>query len=401
MWNPESNDSILTSSERIYAKLKRLNVKADFYREVIKAKLRTPELAIIGCYNTSNVGDLAMGWSIAKVAQSYGFNVSLQSYSGWSKFPDVEKAIIGGGDIIASRTPSHLSAFVNRRQKHVSETSIVSVSGALHDNECTEEELVFLQSVPFISARSRRFRDDLSKLISREVCYYPDAAFALPQDNQFNSQRQVMGPPTLGINVMPHFWAVEQKRYIPGELSEWFLKHFPEFSETHKRIAVNYIEAIRAAIRAAHAIGYRVRILPFSIEDEVFCHSLLRDLPVEFEPFANNPLCLMRSVSACTRIIATRYHAHIFALSLGVPLMSISYYPKCSDLWVDLELPMEAQIDLSMLALDSNSIVDQLLHSQPACLPNEQINHIRNQARQGILQALKAVFPDRIQNGNL
>lgn len=142
-------------------------------------------------------------------------------------------------------------------------------------------------------------------------------------------------------------------------------------------------------------------LFPLATPDEIFARSILSDLPVEFEPFANNPLRLMRSVSACTRIIATRYHAHVFALTLGVPLTSISYYPKCSDLWADLELPIGAQIDLSMLAFDCNGIVDRLLHSQPVCLTNEQISQIRHQARQGILQALKAVFLDGAMNGNL
>jgi len=368
---------------RLEAKLHRALIKSKTVATRIRANTSKPELAIIGAYNTSNIGDLALAKTLTQVGSQMNLSPATYYYSQWETYPNTKNMIIGGGGILHQHSGG-ITRIANQRSTYEDSTVIVGVSGELSQDELRHQELDFLKNVAHISTRSKRSQENMSSLTNRDdIKYFPDLAFALPKLNQktVSMVRKTNAKFIVGISVLPHLISLKNHRFVANtQPSEWFVRYLPDLAKIYSNIGPSYINFIQKLVQTYIDQDYEVRILHFTIEDYIFACVIFNDFPIKIKKYDPSPLHLMDTIATCDKIIATRYHAHIFALSLGIPVTSIAYAHKCSDLWNDLNLSNQSQISMKDIVLNQDMALSQVLNNQPEVLDSTKIEEIQLQS---------------------
>jgi len=85
---------------------------------------------------------------------------------------------------------------------------------------------------------------------------------------------------------------------------------------------------------------------PSKEDDYEVSRRLLDQLPkdrrVALVPYASDPQHMLRQVMECDLFIATRFHSILFAYLAGLPMIVLSYHPKCKYIAKEIELPDKA-----------------------------------------------------------
>ena len=129
--------------------------------------------------------------------------------------------------------------------------------------------------------------------------------------------------------------------------------------------------------------------------DALAARTALADTGATFLPFHHNPTVTLRRIASCSRFVACRFHAHVFALAAGVPTNSFAVARKSSTLWSELGLPQEAQVNRLSLVTDTRSSIARLLDESLAftLLPEERAR-LGSQAIAAARDSLIAMSPD-------
>lgn len=142
----------------------------------------------------------------------------------------------------------------------------------------------------------------------------PDAVWLL---NDFGRGRRGRSErPILGINAT--CW--------PKNL--YFKAMTAALSDDENEKLVQFVVWLRVLTKNALRHGWAIQFVPFEIDDYYFSKSIMRDFVssrVEILRYSNDPFAVLKSMTAFDLFVATRYHAHIFALKAQAPLVSVPY----------------------------------------------------------------------------
>lgn len=231
------------------------------------------------------------------------------------------------------------------------------------------ETLRFLRSLSFLSCRNRRDVRRLEKM-GVKAHFAHDNAFALDVE-------VVRGKPqTLGVNVVPRHMKYDGSRYVPiGSDKE--KKFGPSYSNLVRAIASRYLDN-----------GWTLVHIPFTPHDARYAKQVFAGLDVTHRGYTPGVRRTYQATAACSRVVATRYHAHIFALKSRTPVYSLSYAPKCRLLWQDLQLPSKHQITQEeTIEGDSESMAQSLLSADGLVLSEDKLSRVEEKARNSISES--------------
>lgn len=360
---------------------------------MVAARFRSASLGVVGAYNTSNVGDLAMGWTIRRIAELRRAKPELQSLSSLDAYPRRSCTILGGGGLIHLHQPTSTLQLLLRHSPD--KLAFVGVDGRIEPNECSEQVRSMLQRVAWIGVRNDVIREEMSAITDRsDIQVAPDVAFALAStlDAKGKPTGRHGDAPILGINVVPNLISVKGRSVqANSQSSPWFQKHFPEEAVVYGEIGQRYIELFRNVVEVYRSRGWTIRHIPFAVEDDVLARTVLANAGVEFVTYRANPVSVLAEVSTCTCMIASRFHAHVFALLSRTPVLSVAYAPKCGSLWSELALNREAQIRNLDLVRDPARALATLSEMEPAVLDEAVHQEVQRSARTAVDQALSAL----------
>jgi len=169
----------------------------------------------------------------------------------------------------------------------------------------------------------------LSSLTGRnDISDHPDIAFALEQD--FCAARRAertlpqRGQKILAINAVAIYGEMKKGKLVVGEA---FREERPEIYDSFDTLHHRYAEFLRAIAQRYASQGWKIVTASFSPSDEAYARLVL-GRNAEHRPYDPNPSRMLGFLSNCGMIAATRFHATIFGIKLGLPLLPFAYATK-------------------------------------------------------------------------
>jgi hypothetical protein len=371
----------------------RLGIKAESMSRLARGWLNAAGVDVLGAYNTSNVGDRSFATCLGRAAESLGLRPQLQDYSRYRSSRHATRLVIGGGGVIGPQNDA-LRACAEHRSRVGGAISVVGVAGGLHPDDVAPVVRELLRRAAFVSVRDHRSGAALEQLLGRSVEVQPDIAFSLL--DWFPSLGRVRartGPLTVGLSVSPVLASRSGLDYAPNARpSNWFAARIPDVAAVYTQVAPAYVRLIRACVRRYLDRGFRVVVIPFAAEDATFAHTVLASSGAVLEAFDPSPLRVFERVASCNHFVATRFHAHVFALLARVPLLSLAYSEKCSLLLNEL-LGWDPSIDRIAWVTDAErclSYLDDL--GAAVTLTDSQWANARSLATQATVRGLSAII---------
>jgi polysaccharide pyruvyl transferase WcaK-like protein len=321
-------------------------------------------VGIAGLYAGDNIGDTALKESVVSIAEACGVTYGVQYAGfrtlGFTYYPRCESLLVGGGAI----GQNDLIEFLATRYAANPGKVVFHGVDFAPPERLSNESQAFLRRVGKISCRSTVQADRLADALGRPVSYAPDNAFCHPAAKEAGTVPT--REDTFGINVVPF----SKVGILPGAGGK------------KSRAAEAYRSAIREAVITLTRDGVSVTHLPFTPADEQFAADLFQDLDVTLKSFRNNPAHRIRQIAGMERFVATRLHAHIFAILARTPFLSISYAGKCRLLQADLSIPPDSRIRKEELIDQPERCTDRILECDYFQLPPDQFDHLQTTCRQ-------------------
>ena len=381
-------------SDQVSARFQRARLKVNTYQEIARTHLKKPTVGIAGSYNTGNIGDLALGWTVRRVLENNNIQGMLNSSSVIERYPIPDAMIFGGGGVLPKQAAQSLRYLAEQHPHLTDRTALVGLGGWLDAETCSPAVRDFLNRVPFFSVRSERDKVDMSSVVNPDrITVQPDLVFGMSSAFRLPFDRKATEDRVLGVSVLPFFLAQKRHRFISmPDPPFWNIStRDPELASVGDQAGERFVKVIQSAVKIYKSRGWRVRVIPFTIEDETFAKVALRDVSVEFVPYDPNPLRVAQEISQCDRFISTRLHSHIFSFLVGVPTLSIGYDLKCSSLWSDLGLPAESQIQRLQMVQHPESATEKLTDSSPVVLDPGILDGLQRKAIEACQKALHSV----------
>ena len=337
-----------------------------------------PEVGIVGGYHGGNLGDIALGISIKNLLDEIKVNSGLQTIYNLERWPETTFAILGGGAIGYTDSLVRVAKRYKNNYKHVGLLG-VDFNEKEYPNACLD----LIRGAAFVSGRSKKQAERLIQLTGRkDIFHHPDIAFSLLNDfcSQQRSTISNNKQKKLLINVLPLYAQVQNSKVIPVE------KYYTERPELYKEFQTmhdSYKAIIRRIVSEALNDGYVVETIPFTPLDDQYGKLILKDLPVRHAEYHSDPIRMIKHMATSDWVIATRFHATIFALKLGVKLTPIAYATKNELMLQELGLSRSSFLTTGDLAngidqalepvkVDSNIVTQWELSSKKAI--NDCIN---------------------------
>jgi len=329
-------------------------------------------VVVQGSYNTANIGDLAIGFSIKNKLEEKGIashlNGSIQS-NNWPIFNNYDYHIIGGGGVIRDFPPNYLETRLNPigTAKKASIAFGVGFNG-IRTNE-GRKIIKKLEECAFITVRDQKSKENLKRFIDTEIRVSACPAFLTkPKKSKIR-----INEGTIGINL----------RAIDDIENQWGkYSYFPDNIDLDK-IKTWYINYLHTTLKPElqHLSNENELIfLPFTRHDIVFARQHLDDIPIRILPL-QTPGETLDTIQKVNKMICMRYHSIIFSIIAEKPVFIISYQDKTRQL--SETLANAAYVDfLNPKNIDINF-----------CISHGQIKKIKNSM---ILSAKKA-FEDLFQ----
>ncbi len=268
-----------------------------------------------------NVGDVAIGETIRRVCTERGLRCRTASIDDAWPVNARRGYIVGGGGLLSGRLLSRIERETKQRP--------VGIVGVEVFSEPVQR---FPQNVVFAATRSLRSQEKLRRHGCPVVELMPDVVWALPrliECPQSNGRAHRI----VGINATP-FPKPEHYR----RLGQRTVDAVDRAGDATQRL-LDYAEYVRAFAKAHLDAGWKVTCVPFEVEDYYFAREILRGLPVTHRPYSKSPGSVLKAVADCQLFLATRYHAHVFAMLTAVPLISVAYGVHTADLQNELPIP--------------------------------------------------------------
>lgn len=321
-WKQRIHQGLLRKAYRVRDSLRRVSV------EVCK-----PDIVNILRPQLQNVGDIAIAEGVRQGVQSLaGLRLLSLSIDSEKNFDSVGKLgiIVGGGSIVNDQVIDRSRTFL--------EGSKVSFFGVEVFGWPSDLRVNYPSNIVYTGVRSERSKDRVERFGCADARVVPDAAWlirSLEPSTRFSLKADKR--PVLGINMTSwpkiyHF--VRLKRYS-GDI--------PAKEET---VLVDYVSWLWSWVSEALEAGWRVVFIPFEVDDYYFANAIFGQLCIDrdvaiFENYDTDPYRNLALVSELDLFIATRYHAHVFALMCGTPLISVPYSMQVTELIKIMGLPAD------------------------------------------------------------
>jgi len=311
------------------------------------------KVGVIGGYHGINLGDIALGSSVVNILSSLNISSGLQTIYNLEKWkwPKSKYAIVGGGAV------GYTEALLRVAKRYKNEYEKVCLLGVdFNEKEYSNEVVEMLKGAAWVSCRSEEQSKKLKSITGREDIYFhPDLAFSILAD--FCSQRRTLRhrPDTkkLFINVVPLYGNIKDNKIVP--LGQYETER-PELYESFSLMQSTYATSIANLVTQAIADGYEIETIPFTPMDVEAGKILLKDFPVVHNKYNSNPEKMIKKMSEASWILATRYHATIFALKLGIPITPIAYAVKNELLLLELGVSRDSFLSSEDLAKGKNQL---------------------------------------------
>ncbi|WP_286796705.1 polysaccharide pyruvyl transferase family protein [Psychrobacter sp. UBA6291] len=323
-------------SLRAHSLLNRLKIKIYDYYSIANALAHEVDYLIVGCYNTSNIGDIALGKGLSQYFSDRGKTHAVVSFKAlkYLRFIRFNSLVLGGGGILTTHDTSpikHNLSELNRLNKNI---YLVGVSGSLDTSSLTNEYLKFLKSCKAISLRSDDSYKSLKTLNIKNIHIHNDLAFLIEGDDSKKYDKK-----TLAFNVFAPLITVSRTDlYQELEPSKWYRENLPRESEVYKEIPISYIKNIKSMIQLAKEYEFKTTIVSFTLEDYILSRMLFKSYADEILPYEINPDKLLKTIGGFDKVVATRFHAHVFSLISGKSIFSMAYAYKCKHLYQNFGL---------------------------------------------------------------
>ena len=347
---------------------------------------------IVGCYNTSNVGDRSFATVLRELSAQRGAGFDLASYGAISPSQWSRPLLIGGGGLLNGQVETPLTRLLlDPRRSGAARMAMVSIATSYGVAPLRDELKAALSSAGLLAVRDSVTADWLrSELPDREILQHPDIAFLLPELGGW--QAPARQPGSIGINIMPVLLERTRGAWRPkAKLSEAFHRASPAVAAQGTATAEAYLTIVRQTVIALIQQGHRLVHIPFALEDDGLARALLQDTGVTFKPFNADPHVVLTEVASCETFIATRFHGHVFALATGTPLHSLPYSDKCWLLLRDLGLPGAPEEPADWARLTEQTISRLQRRADALALPDERRLALAAEARTAATRAIAAV----------
>jgi polysaccharide pyruvyl transferase WcaK-like protein len=295
---------------------------------------------VVGCYNTSNVGDSSFATVLKALSAERGAGFDQASYGAVSPSQWSRPLLIGGGGLLNGQVETPLTRLLlEPRRSRTAPLAMVSIATSYGVAPLRDELKAALSSARLLAVRDSVTANWLqAELPGAAVVQHPDIAFLLPELAGWRAPARQAG--TIGINIMPVLMERTGGAWRPKKsLSAAFHRASPRVAAQGTATAEAYLSIVRQTVIALVQRGHRVVHVPFAMEDDGLARALLQGTGIAFNPFSEEPHRVLTAVASCEGFIATRFHGHVFALATGTPLHSLPYSDKCSLLLSDLGLP--------------------------------------------------------------
>jgi polysaccharide pyruvyl transferase WcaK-like protein len=188
--------------------------------------------------------------------------------------------------------------------------------------------LKFLISCQGISTRSNESLSTLKKIVVENLYQHDDLAFI------FDSAEYSQSEKVLSVNLFSPLVRFDGQK-ISQELtpSYWYKKHLPAQAERYTDIPPSYFYITRKFLETAKIRGYKLRCVSFTVEEYIFSRTLYSDLIDDFTPFTKDLNKISSAIRCSSAFLATRFHATVFGVTSKVPIFSMSYAHKCTELY--------------------------------------------------------------------
>ena len=331
------------------------NTKSTFDKKVAKVE-------IAGALHGLNIGDNALGKSIGVLLEEnqidyFYSNIYNISYTAKAKY-----LIVCGG---ATGTNDNI---INIYQKYNSCPENVAFIGMDWEGEIhhlQDKVKNWLKKCHCISSRSKVWQNYLADVLSQSISkYHLDNVFSwLPNENV--GAVTVSNGKTIGINMMSFYMQLDKyKNFVPGHGRASYLKeNNPKQYDAIPQLGKWYVDLFKDLIDRYTKLGYKVVHIPFAIEDDLFARTVLKECKVKCIPFKdlNSTLSVLNGLEM---MIASRYHALVFALSLQIPCKAFLYCNKSVDLYNELELSDDGVLSIFDLVNKNHSKIETFINSE-------------------------------------
>ena len=299
-----------------------------------RQQLSIPDVAVIGGYHGVNLGDMALGASVKRQLQNRNITSGLQTIYNLEKWkwPLTNFAILGGG---ACGYNSALEPLYNRYKSKLDRVALLGVD--FNENHFSSKSLALLSECKWISCRSIEQAQSLRSITQRaDIQVHPDLAFSLSFDDMRPLDHCKIGKPVFLMNVVPLYGKIVDNQIIRNQQ---YQKERTSLYESWHVLYDNYRTYVRKLAEIAIDQGYRVETISFSPLDELAAKIILDQLPVSHHAYSDDLTLMVKKMSLADLVFATRYHATIFALKLGLYLIPFAYAKKNEHLFNLLNIP--------------------------------------------------------------
>jgi polysaccharide pyruvyl transferase WcaK-like protein len=316
----------------------------------IKQWLFKPKVGIVGGYHGGNLGDIALGESVAALLREKNIPTGLQTIYNLKKWPETFYAIVGGG---AVGYTGPLMQLYDRYKNNLNRVALLGVD--FNEHEYNEACLDIIRKAAYVSSRSKSQADRLIAMSGRkDIHFHPDLAFSLEKEfcKRMREKSKLNKNKLLLINVVPLYAKIVGEEIIP---IDQYASERPELYANFQLMHESYKIAIIKLVHDALQDGFVIETIPFTQEDEAYGKIVLKGLPVVHNVYHNNPKRMLQKIADAEWVCATRFHATIFALKLSKKLSALAYARKNELLLQELGVRREDFLSTDDLAKGMNS----------------------------------------------
>jgi hypothetical protein len=337
-------------------------------------------VGVIGGYHGGNLGDMALGKSVTDRLTANHIRSGLQTIYNLEKWPLAKKAIIGGGAVGYSDSLSRVAA---RYKNNYNNVAILGVD--FNEKTYPQDCIDLIKNAAFVSGRSKAQVDRLKEITGREVIYnHPDIAFSLMSDYCAKQRKSGhTGKKKMLVNVIPLYAALKDGVIIPAEKGR---AEKPELYNNFDVMHQSYKKVLHDLVNEALQSGYTVETIAFTPIDREYAMYIFEGLPINHLPYQSDVVKMMTLMATADWVVATRFHATIFALKLGVKLSPIAYASKNERMFEELGVDRSALLSVNDLA---NGITTSL---KPIEMGDDRIAKWENETIQSIDQCISDLY---------
>jgi hypothetical protein len=323
--------------------------------------LDSPDVGIIGGYHCGNLGDLALGYSLQNFLSGFSNASSgLQTIYNLNKWPSAQFAILGGGAIAYVDCLNKVS---RRYKDNPEKVSIIGVD--FEDEKVFDKHIEFLRSVSSISCRSKEQANYVSEKLARsDVSFHQDLCFSLPLTAPKPSISETSK--VVGFNMVPFFARLNKSGNFE---KDYYLLHSTrtKFNKSidFENLPNAYIHYFKKVIKYYAEKGYKLVHIPFTLEDDIYARTMLRELDVNFLRYSTNINRILLIFLEFEFFLSSRFHSLVFSLITRTPVIPFLYAEKCQRLVQDLAMNFETTVTPSDLLGNKEELIERIVSQKP------------------------------------